>query len=284
MESVKRTQKLISADSGMILLPANAAIGNMSFPDLTAWDTVQKYDLTTKFRLNGKTFVYARAVQKGDGGEYANAQLISTKGAASASIVAIDWSTTNVHTHLAGVSQIAVEKAGVLKDEYAHGDVFLGVTTYQNRGILGNAKSDSDGYVTLDLDIPLSEDITHETTGMTLFRSRYAAVEWAGVDYEYTSIVGVPVINKAAGLLDGQWFWLQTWGSCQVSGSAGGLGANPSERCAVFDGQGQLLDIETAIDANTARQIAGYLLDKTKDAYETFAATNSGFIMLMLDA
>jgi len=279
----KINHDLRSVNSGTIYLPANAQIGNLTLPDLTAWDTTPVYDLTTKYRYNGKTFVYSRAVQKGTGGEYANAQLIAVKGAASASIVAIDWSTTNVHTHAAGVSQIVVEASGILENEYQYGDVFLGVTIYQNRGILSNTASDTDGYVTLDLDIPLAEETVHNTTGMTLYRSRYAAVEWAGVDYEYVSIVGVPVINKAAGLLDGQYFWLQTWGSVQVSGSAGGVGAEASERMAAFDGQGQLSPADEEYTGGKSRQFAGYILDKTKDTYESFSATDSGFVMLMCD-
>lgn len=282
--------KIINKDGGMVYLPPNPTIKNLAHPDLTAFDTVQKYELTTKYRFNGKTFVYARSVvYVAATGQYVNARLSAYKGALSGSIPQITWSTTNVHTHAAGVSQIVVEKASVVKDEYKYGHVEVGHagdTTPQGRGILGNTASStvSPYPLTLDLDIPLELETVHDTTALELYKSQYAAVEGAisADSYGWGSIVGIPMVNKGgAGLhaLNGEWFWLQTWGPCYVQTGSAALGSASGDRDGFFDTQGQIA-VEAA---HENLQRIGYLITKTQDNSLSHTAAADCFMMLQID-
>lgn len=286
---MKFQQPLFLENGGQLLLPPNPDMLNANMPDLTALDVVQQYPLTTKFRLNGKTYVYARGVvQDSDGpGTYSNAQLMAHRAVSNASVVAIDWLTTILHTHAIGDERVSINFHNIVKDELKYGQIFIGVSQYQTRGILGNSVSSSvSPYTfTLDLDFPLAEDTLLATTGMYIQRSQYAAVEFEGVDPHFTAKVGVPVINVAQASLNGQWFWIQTWGPCQIAGVTGVAGSQAGEREVVFTSQGTI-DI---IGSTELRQRAGYIIDKTKnaneDAYEgsPVTATDSNFVMLQLD-
>jgi len=285
---MKFQQPLFLENGGELRLPPNPDMINTNIPDLLAWDSIQQYPLTTKYRFNGKTFVYARAVVYVSAtGLHVNAVLSAYKGAMNDSRMEITWTTTNVHSHDAGSEQIVIEKSGVTKDEYKYGHVELvhgGDTTPLGRGILGNTVSDGDCYVTLDLDIPLELETVHDTTALELYKSEYAAVLGAitAVDYNYGTIVGIPMVNKGgAGLhaLTGQWFWLQTWGPCYIQAGGATQGASVAERTAIFDAQGQLEDS----GAFGNKQIVGIILPKTKDASTSYSAADDCMCRLMLD-
>lgn len=282
-----RNTDLRSVNSGTVYLPPNATLGKLAIPNLGALTTVQEYDLTTKYRFNSKTFVYCQGVVKGAGGEYANAKLIACKGAVSARTIAIGWSTTIVQTHPAGSPYVDVTLAGVAEDDYKYGHLIIGHHSdlvVQNRGIIANTATGaiSSGKVRFYLDIPLWVGTTLNTTSIEGWKCPYGAVEWAGVDYEYTSVLGVPMVSTAQGALNGQFFWSQTWGLCWVAPGGGALGGEASERSAAFDGQGQLAVLDEEI-ATKSRQIAGYLIEKTKDTYSSVSAYDGQFIMLHLD-
>jgi len=275
---------LRSNNGGTIYLPPNPSYNNLDIPALHEAATSQKYDLTTKFRFNGKTFVYCQGIVKGSSGEYANAKLIASKGAVSARVMAITYSTAKIGSHDAGIEEVTIEQDGITENEYKYGHMIIGhqgEAGVQNRGIIANTATDAvTGLATFYLDIPLSHPTVHDTTAIEVWKCPYGAVEWGGVDYQYTSVLGIPMVNVAQGLLDGQFVWLQTWGPCWVCPGAAALGASVEERQAVFDTQGQLAAPATTKDD---LQIAGFLIEKTKDEYTSTAAYDGEFIMLQLD-
>lgn len=277
-------QQIVSENGGIVYLPPASVLNNVSIPDLTVEDVVQKYDLTTRYRYNGKTFVYARGRQQGTAGEYVNAQVLACKGCVAGNYVMINESTTNIHTHAAGVSEVVVELASVAVDDFKYGHIAIGAednTVALGRGILGNTASGaaSPYEVTLTLDAPLAHATTHDTTEIVLWKSPYEAVEWGGPDYTFASIIGIPQVNITQGNLDGQWFWIQTWGPCFCKAGDAGTGATAQQRHLETDGQGQ-----NRIPADDGkRQNLGFLLARTADAYTSLTAHKSDFVMLQID-
>lgn len=285
---MKFQQPIYLENGGGLFLPPEPDILNVEMPDLTKVDVIQKYSLTTRYRYNGKTFVYSRGRRQnylGGAGSYVNAKVLAGKGCVAGWYIQIAKSSTNIHTHAAGVSRVIVEMASVVKDDWKYG--YMAIATENNdvalsRGILGN----SDTYtlagasvVDVDLDIPLAHATTHDTTEVQVWRSCYEAVEWGGPDYQYASIIGVPTVNLTQGNLDGQWFWIQTWGPCMIKGGDGGTGASVDERHVKVDGQGQNRIPATA----GKRQNLGFILDRTADNYTGLAAAISHLIFLQID-
>ena len=292
---MKFQQPLFLENGAELRLPPNPDMLNTNIPDLLAWDVKQLYPLTTKYRWNGKTFVYARAVRYDPdatglhAGEFINSQLKAFMGAHSGSIIEIDFSTTNVHSHNAGVSQIIVEASSVAKDKYKYGHVMLGAeddTRSMSRDIVGNSATYSlagTDVVDVDLDLPLSHRTLHDTTTIGLYLSRYGKVEWGGQDYGHTSVVGVPVVSRGSvggAELTGQWFWLQTWGPCWLQPGVGSCsGDNADEREVVFQSQGRI----GVIGSSDRRMRAGFVIPKTKSTNDAYSATPQHLILLQID-
>jgi len=289
-------QQNVQLENGaQLLLPPNPGMINTAIPNLLAWDSVKAYPLTTKYRFNGKTFVYGRAVvydpdaTGAHAGEFINSQLKAFMGAHSACIIAIDFSTTNVHDHAAGVERIIVEASGVAKDDWKYGEVMLGAEDddrSMTRSIMGNSATyslDGTDVVDIDLDIPLSHRTLHDTTTLGVYKSRYAEIEWGGEDYGHTSVVGVPVVSRGSvggGELTGQWFWLQTWGPCWLQPGVGSCsGDNADEREVVFQSQGRI----GVIGSSDRRMRAGFVIPKTKSGTDSYAATPQHLILLQID-
>ena len=281
---MKFQQPIVLENGGALWLPPNPDMINTSIPNLRQADVVQLYPLTTRYRYNGKTFVYARGRRQGDAGEYVNAQLLACKGCVAGNYVMINESTTNIHSHDEGDEEVVVELASVAVDDFKYGHIAIGAednTLAMSCGILGNTASETDSpyEVTLTLDAPLGHDTTHDTTEIVLWKSPYEAVEWGGPDYTFASIIGVPQVNITQGNLDGQWFWIQTWGPCFIKAGDAGTGATAQQRHLETDGQGQ-----NRIPADDGkRQNLGFLLARTKDAYTSLTAHKSDFIMLQID-
>lgn len=279
---MKFQQTVYLENGGEIKLPPDPDILNVEMPSLRNVDVVQTYSLTTRYRFNGKTFVYARGRQQGDGGEYINAQLLACKGCVAGNFVMINEDTTNIRSHAAGVSEVIVSLASVAKDDFKYGHIAIGAednTLAMGFGILGNTPSDGSDLVTLTLDVPLGHPTVLNTTEIVLWKSPYEAVEWGGPDYTFASIIGVPQVNLTQGNLDGQWFWIQTWGPCFIKAGDAGTGATADERGVAVDGQGQ-----NRIKASThRRQNLGFILARTQDTYTSLAAHKSDFIMLQID-
>lgn len=275
---------IVNSTDGIIYLPVNPSICNTNKPDLTAFDSNQRYDLTTKYRYNGKTFVYVRGVVQGTGGTYVNAKLIASKGVCGTRSIAISYSTSILQSHPAGSEYVDVTLASVSENDYKYGHLIIGHsgdTAVQNRSIIANSATGdfNSGQVRFYLDVPLWVATTVGTTSIEGWKCPYGSVEWPGSDYQYASTLGIPMISCAQGALNGQYFWIQTWGPCWVCPGAAALGASANERQAFFDAQGQL-----AVPAAAANlQIAGFLLEKTQDTYESISAYDGEFIMLTID-
>ncbi len=282
---MKFQQPIYLENGGELKLPPNPDILNVEMPDLTTVDVIQNYSLTTRYRYNGKTFVYARGRRQnylGGAGSYINAQLLAGKGCVAGWYIQIAKSSTNIHTHAAGVQTVVVEMASIVKDDWKYGYMSIGTednAVALSRGILGNAATDVDGYVSVDLDIPIAHGTTHNTTEVEVWRSCYEAVEWGGPDYTYASIIGVPTVNLTQGNLNGQWFWIQTWGPCMIKGGDAGTGGTANQRAVKVDGQGQ-----NRIPADDGkRQNLGFILDRTADAYTSLSAAASHLVFLQID-
>ncbi len=288
---MKFQQNIFLENGGQLLLPPNPDMLNTNIPDLLAWDAVKQYPLTTKYRWFGKTYVYARAVDysAATGGRYINSQLQAFRAAVSASIIAIDFSTTNVHSHDAGVSTIIVEASSITKDKWKYGYVMLGAeaeAASQFRSIVGNSATytlAATSVVDVELDLPLSYRTLHDTTTLGLYVSQYAEVEWAGQEYQWASHVGVPLVRRGGvglGALNGQWFWLQTWGPCWIQPGAGStIGDNADERALLFDGQGQI----AIAGSSNRKQSAGFVIPKTMSTDDSYSATPQHLVMLQID-
>ncbi len=249
---------LRSVNGGTIYLVPDPDFTSLALPDVHTPDTVQKYDIATKYEFNGKVFHYARAVgtvTTNYAAKVYNHQDVGYRVAVATSAVgATDISvTTTANDNLAGVAAKDELKGGVC----VIFEKTLGVGYEQTFGILGNDALASYGTLKIYLDSPLTQAFTVAVAYAEANASPWAKVATTGgtvLADNISSNVGIPACRATTG----QWLWIQTWGLCWTSPDAA-LGAGTNNRDARFNGDGSISDGD---DTNTTviAQRAGWVL------------------------
>jgi hypothetical protein len=227
------------ANGGIVTLVPYPNFPNVSIPDLSIPDTIQQYDIGTKFEYNGKVYFYAKAagtVVPNMGAKVKNEQ--DTQQRAIQAIAAQYATSITVTT----VSPDGPSYNGSFAKDYLKGGhvvVFpaVGMTYTFCRGIVGNDVLAAAGTLKLYLDAPIPVALT--TSGAAeINASPWAAVvpnTATHVTDNLTACCGVPTLRTTTGT----WLWVQTWGPCWVSPHSG-VGAAASDLAAFFVGDGSL--------------------------------------------
>ena len=119
--------------------------------------------------------------------------------------------TTVATSKVVGDQQVRIASQSFAKDVLAGGMVLLygaDYTYYQQRGIMGNNYCSS-AQLDIDLEAPLATAITAASTGIEVQPNPY---RYVGPYNNESSHAGVPATRATSGY----YFWLQTWGMCNV--------------------------------------------------------------------
>jgi hypothetical protein len=129
----------------------------------------------------------------------------------------------------------------------------------QQRGIVGNTLSDSDGYTTIYLDAALNVAVT-TSTGAEVMRNPYGSVLTVGAT-EYCSVAGLPAVESTAA---NQYLWIQTWGPCAIAPGESAVCDSAFERSVCADVTvGALHEGGDSGFGTGACQIVGHGLERT---------------------
>lgn len=161
--------------------------------------------------------------------------------------------------------------AGIAEDELRNGYLMLHThgDSYQSfRRIIGNTVADSDGYVTITVDMPWNVAIT-TSHGVEVYLNPYVNVQLRNgssghAGDKYSSIAGFPFVVTAVANL---YIWIQTWGPIWVNTHGNRLQAAniaQDERQLVFDFEGSVSFQEQCVgasaDGEDYNQLAGFLI------------------------
>jgi len=211
-----------------------------------------KWDVGDRVVLpDGRVFRYAKVSSASTGVAYHGA------GGSSTAVV---YATVKA-SQVVGDKQVTVEKAGITADLYRGGYVVIygASDEAQTRYIIGNTASDSDDYIILYLDAPLTAVATSGATYCEVFTNPYAAI--THTPDNYGSVIGLPAANAAAS----EYVWVQTWGPCVISGGED-LGSPGAEaRALMFGANGALF--YNATGTHERGQLAGFTLNVGSTCY-----------------
>lgn len=192
----------------------------------------------------------------------------TTAGSLGANVVTITVGAT------AGVAGDGV----IAEDELRGGSIVIGNGTSQHpqmRGIIGNtAVAAGGGTCDVYLDASLIAAVAVGTTNIEALYNRYSAVKGDQAGGAYVSFLGVPAARATVG----QYFWLQTWGSCWIT-SDGTTGAAANGREIYFMNNGSVVSSDKLVDGatNVLYQRAGFALDASSTG-----ASNAPMVMLQI--
>jgi len=181
---------------------------DVPFMGLYAVETVQRYIPGTRhITWDGRVFKYALAADTvGPGRPAGFGASVATNGVAY---------TTITGSKVVGDVQVSIASQSFAKDILAGGLVLLygdSYTYYQQRGIIGNNYCSS-ATLNIDLDGPLSVAITTASTGIEVMPNPYRYIHnGTTINPDAMSAAGIP----AARAVSGEFFWMQTWGMCNV--------------------------------------------------------------------
>jgi hypothetical protein len=229
--------KVICENGGELHFVPNPNFINMAIPDISKPDTVQQYDIGTKWDFNGKTYHYAYAggtVTPNMGAKIKNEQDTQQRAIqANAAQYATEITITTVSPD--GPSYDGTFAKNYLKGGHVVVFPAAGMVYTFCRGIMGNDVLAAAGTLKLYLDAPIPYAIT--TSG----HAEVMASPWANVvpntsthvTDNLTACCGIPAVRATVG----QWLWVQTWGPVWNSPHAG-VGAAASDMGVYMLGDG----------------------------------------------
>ena len=182
--------------------PRDFALSTHEFGPYQA-EATQRYVYGTRFLMwDGRVFKYALS----------QGELESYHGCRDNNEAALSF-TAAPTAHAIGDRVVRITLAGRSEDDLVGGYIGLydggDIDTTNQRGIIGNTKSDTT--VDVYIDFPLHQPIVATTDAMEVFENPYRAV--TEVSGGLSAWVGVPCISCAAALKT----WIQTWGPCMIS-------------------------------------------------------------------
>lgn len=160
-----------------------------------------------------------------------------------------------------------------VKDQLYGGYITVRESATHNhtRMIVGNEALAAFGALKIFVDVPWEEDLSAGWQSSAIFSPYHAVVRKQGNHMKaHTPALGVP----ASRAVDGQWFWIQTWGPihCTVTGGQPG-GADHDMQC-VFDSDGNIAPHATGTPQYTLQQHAGFIMAQQQlgpgQVYEPF--------------
>jgi hypothetical protein len=236
-----------------------------------AQDTTQKYPLGTTIRLNGRTFIYAKAsgTQNPDVGSHIAAgqhmayATVAASAAAGVTSITADFGATD-----------GAAGDGVLAEDELVGGYLLVFPHSSNtfiRQIIGNtAVASGGGEVTIELDSPTPVAVVVDVSHCEAMASPYLNV--ISGNYPKAAIVGIPTYPATTG----KYFWLQTWGPCWVSPQAE-VGEADHDIQVVFRHDGSIDEHDYSDAYVTKEQHAGFVL-----THAAAGTQGAPFIMLQI--
>jgi hypothetical protein len=159
-----------------------------------------------------------------------------------------------------GDRMVQITLTGRAEDDLVGGYIGLydggDIDTTNQRGIIGNEKSDTNDKVNLYIDFPLHQAIIATTDAMEVFENPYRAV--TEVSGGLSAWVGVPCISCAAALKT----WIQTWGPCMISPGNGTLDdPAANERMTFWMENAVIGEVDGAGITASKNQPAGHILN-----------------------
>ena len=285
------TQTLSVQNGGLLVLPPYAKIMNTKRPVVSQVDSIQAYDLGTKYCYGDRIYRYCKAsgICYPEIGAYkakkTNTCAVAPTQATAAAVAAVypgeilaagaigsRFVTVTIDT------EIGVLTTGVLsKDELAGGLIVIGNGSAQHpqmRLIVGHAAlATTGGALTLELDEPLIAAVTAATTTIELMESRYYNIAADGSGGEYVTYFGVP----AAPATSGQFLWVQTKGGVWITSNSNTCDS-AMDRTIVFVGNGSVVS-SNDVTLESGFNLAGQAIDMSGSS-----ASNAPFVDLMLDS
>lgn len=267
------------------LLGIQGVVGHRTAPDYDFIYTISSqknpnYNIGDRVVLpDGRVFRYAKCNAVRTTG-YACAFNFRGAGSNGGAIIA---RATNVQTATSiGDKEIKVTVAssdgelatGILAEDELRGGylvIFGDSNLRENRGIVGNtAVAVGGGTTTIYLDAALlGAHATTITLGVEVFPNPWGYMGMLAEDY--LSFGGFPPDDSMA--VD-DYFWVQTWGPCRISGQNFNLGNAAGERNVWFGPDGSM---RGATFQGTSRQRAGFIIQRTGAALGS-----SPFVMLQV--
>lgn len=173
-------------------------------------------------------------------------------------------------------TEIGVLTTGVLSaNELTGGYIVIGNGSAQHpqmRAIVSHpALATAGGALTLTLDAPLKTAVTAATTTIELMENPFYNLKADGSGGDYVTFLGM----AAANAVDGQYFWVQTWGPCWITSNSVTCDS-AGDRTIVFAGNGSVVS-SNDITVESGFQIAGIALDMSGSG-----ASNAPMVLLQI--
>ena len=181
---------------------------NVPYMGIYTVETTQRFVPGTRYiTWDGRVFKYYLAADTVGAGRPAGFGAdVSTYGIAY---------TTPAVSQVVGDMQVSVSSQSFAKDILAGGMILLygaDYTYYQQRGIIGNNYCSSTTLI-IDLEAPLTIDITGSSTGLEVMPNPYRYIHnGTTVSSAEMSTAGIPTTRA----ISGQYSWMQTWGMCNI--------------------------------------------------------------------
>jgi hypothetical protein len=254
---------VVHDNGGVVTFVPRPLFPNYNPPDISKSDSLQAYDIGTKYEYNGKIYRYAKSYGTVAPNMGAKVKDPQETGAARALFADVAAYATEVVVVLVSPDGPAYD--GHMPLNYLKGGMVVfypaaGMTYEFTRGIIGNTEivtGHSDLNVTLYLDAPIPFLLTTSAT-CEINASPWAAVcpnTSTKITDNLTSCCGVPTLRTTTG----KWLWVQTKGPVWISPAAS-LGDNTvSNRGAWFQGDASLAD-GFATDTHGLQQYAGWVI------------------------
>ncbi len=139
-----------------------------------------------------------------------------------------------------------------------HISIYRG-TDRQQRGIIGNtvrANGDT-GNTRVYLDAALKVAV-NALDNVEVMANSYSDLRVT--NHNQSSVMGMPCVKATVG----QYFWIQTWGTCRITPAGGEYGGQPNERQFMFDAFGSLVSrLQQHVTDASSYQHAGFLIERT---------------------
>lgn len=228
--------------------PRDFALSAFEFGPYLA-EAIQRYIYGTRFLMwDGRVFKYALT----------QGEVESYHGVRDNNSAALSYTAAPLAAAI-GDRMVQITLASRAEDDLVGGYIGLydggDIDTTNQRGIIGNEKSDTNDKVNLYVDFPLHQAIIATTDAMEVFENPYRAV--TEVSGSSSAWVGVPCISCAAALKT----WIQTWGPCMISPGNGTLDDPIANERSVYWWNNGTLAEAGSNEATSESQHAGYILN-----------------------
>lgn len=235
------------------------AFGENSPQSIYAASTTKRHPLGTRGIIGNRVFYYAS-----NSGSAITRSTLCRHAAATANHVNVAPSAA----HVAGVSSVSLTLGATSAAANLYEDGWLFVSDSSSdaangveRRIMSHASASSSGTLTVRLFEGIEEALT-TADEITLRTNEYSGIVTTPGN-AIVQVAGVPAFDVPAGSTDVQYFWLQTWGPCSVTGD-GSTFADGLAVTYVSSGTadaGQITAVVSSSDFLVTREVVGTVYD-----------------------